>query len=262
MQKVLGKKQRIKNEEWISAMERIEEYVSRLELEELVEKTVSEIKETVGDKKAAYAWSAGKDSIVLGELCRMAGVKDCMLAVCNLEYPDFMSWIKANKPDNLTIINTGQDLNWLEKHPEMLFPQESKTAALWFKIVQHRAQEKYYREMELDMIILGRRRADGNYVGRGSNIYTNAKGITRFSPIADWPHEALLAFIHYYHLAMPPIYEWKNGYLCGTHPWPARQWTENQRNAWAEIYEICPEIVQNASGKIPGAEAYIKSISE
>ena len=37
-------------------------------------------------------------------------------------------------------------------------------------------------------------------------MYTNTKGITRFSPIADTRHEEILAIIHYYHLPMPPIY--------------------------------------------------------
>lgn len=260
MQKVLGKKQRIQNQDWLSAMEHIEEYVSMAELEELTVKTITEIKETVGDKKAAYAWSAGKDSIVLGQICEAAGIKDCMLAVCNLEYPPFMDWVNQNQPENLTIINTGQGLDWLQKHPEMLFPQQAKEAALWFKIVQHKAQEKYYRENNLDMIILGRRRADGNYVGKASNQYTNAKGITRYSPLADWPHEAVLAFIHYHNLQMPPIYSWHNGYLCGTHPWPARQWTGSIKNGWKEVYEICPDILQNASGAIPGAKEYIESL--
>lgn len=260
MEKALGKKQKISNSQWIEVFENIEKYVTRSELDDLVSKTVEEIKKNTDGKKAAYAWSAGKDSIVLGKLCEMAGIKECMMAVCDLEYPAFMEWINEHKPENLTIINTGQNLEWLEKHPEMLFPQKSKTASIWFRIVQHNGQAKYYKENQLDMILLGRRRADGNYVGHKSNIYTNAKGVTRYSPIADWSHEAVLAFIYYYNMDLPPIYDWKNGYLCGTHPWPARQWTKDEHNAWEEVYQICPEIVQNASGRIPGAKEYIKSI--
>jgi 3'-phosphoadenosine 5'-phosphosulfate sulfotransferase (PAPS reductase)/FAD synthetase len=257
MQKVLGKKQSIRNDDWISAYSRIEELVPMEELDKLIKSTVGQIRELARDKKAAYAWSAGKDSIVLGKICEMAGISDCMLAVSNLEYPAFMEWIEQNRPDGLSVINTGQDIRWLEKHQDMLFPQESKTAANWFKIVQHRAQEKYYKEHQLDMVILGRRKADGNYVGRGSNIYTNAKGICRYSPLADWPHEAILAFIHYYQLPLPPIYDWKNGYLCGTHPWPARQWTGSISNGWREIYEIDPSIVEAAAEIIPSAREFL-----
>ena len=110
------------------------------------------------------------------------------------------------------------------------------------------------------MLLLGRRRADGNYVGKGDNIYTNSQGVTRYSPLSDWTHEQVLAYIHYYNLAMPPIYDWKNGYLCGTHPWPARQWTGSTENAWSEIYEIDSSIVNEAAEYFESAKAFLKTI--
>lgn len=260
MKKVLGKKQSIRNEEWINALERIEELISRDELDKRVSLTVSELKEMTDGKKAAYAWSAGKDSIVLGDICRQSGVEDCMIAVCNLEYPDFLDWVDKNKPEGLKIINTGQDLEWLSNHLNMLFPQDSATAAKWFSIVQHRAQAKYYKENDLDMIILGRRRADGNYCGKGSNIYTNGTGVTRYSPLSAWSHEEILAYIHYHKLSLPPIYGWENGYLCGTHPWPARQWTGSIENGWMEVFKIDKNIVQEAAKLISSAADFLHSL--
>lgn len=127
-------------------------------------------------------------------------------------------------------------------------------------IVQHRAQREYFKAHELDVIILGRRRADGNYVGRNSNIYTDGKGVTRFSPLAAWKHEHILAYIHYHQLPLPPIYGWKNGYLCGTHPWPARQWTGSIENGWREVYDIDPGIVLAAAEKIDSARAFLKEV--
>ena len=128
------------------------------------------------------------------------------------------------------------------------------------RIVQHRAQREYFKAHELDVIILGRRRADGNYVGRNSNIYTDGKGVTRFSPLAAWKHEHILAYIHYHQLPLPPIYGWKNGYLCGTHPWPARQWTGSIENGWREVYDIDPSIVLAAAEKIDSARAFLKGV--
>ncbi len=254
----LGRKQNIKNEEWISAMENIETTVSRQELDALVATTIEDIRVKTSGKKAAYAWSAGKDSIVLGKICEMAGVSFGMIGVCNLEYPVFLKWVDENKPEGCEVINTGQDLEWLSNHPEMLFPQNSTIAAKWFSIVQHRAQREYFKAHDLDIIILGRRRADGNYVGRKSNIYTDGKGVTRYSPLADWSHEHILAFIHYYRLPLPPIYDWHNGYLCGTHPWPARQWTGSEENGWREVYNIDKEIVITAAERLPSAKAYLE----
>ena len=254
----LGRKQNIKNDAWLEAVANIEAAVSRQELDALVDATVEDIRAKTSGKIAAYAWSGGKDSIVLDKLCEMAGVTSSMIGVCNLEYPAFMKWVDENKPDGCEVINTGQDLEWLSKHPEMLFPQNSTTAARWFSIVQHRAQREYFAERDLDIIILGRRRADGNYVGRNSNIYTDGKGVTRYSPLADWSHEHILAFIHYHRLPLPPIYGWHNGYLCGTHPWPARQWTGSEENGWREVYNIDKEIVITAAERLPGAKAYME----
>ena len=259
MKKVLGRKQNMDNQSWRDAMVNIEEYVSRQELDLLVQDTVDSIKKLVNGRRVAFAWSGGKDSLVLEKVCEMAKIEQCMLAVCDLEYPKFIKWVENNKPENLEIVNTGQNLEWLSKHQEMLFPKDSKTAATWFKIVQHRGQEKYYREKKLDMIILGRRKVDGNYVGR-DNIYTNRKGITRFSPLAEWPHEAILAFLHYYNISIPPIYSWEKGYLCGTHPWPARQHMKNHMQGWEEVYRIDPIIVEQAAEYIEAAKKFLKYI--
>lgn len=256
----LKRKQITDNASWISAVATAQEAVTREELDNLVKSTVENIRDTVGAQRAAYAWSGGKDSIVLGKLCEMAGVTDSMIALCNLEYPSFLKWVMEHKPEGCEVINTGQNLDWLVKHPEMLFPGDCKMTGRWFSIVQHNAQRIYFQTHKLDVLILGRRRADGNYVGRGTNIYTDGKGITRYSPLADWRHEDILAFISYYGLELPPIYEWKNGYTCGTHPWPARPKAGSVGNGWREVYEIDPTIVAAAAEKIESARDFLKEV--
>lgn len=111
---------------------------------------------------------------------------------------------------------------------EDIMTMKDDKAAQWFHIVQHRGQARYYKEHQLEILLLGRRKADGNYVGK-DNIYTNSAGITRYSPLAEWRHEDILAYIHYYDVKLPPIYDWEKGYLCGTHPWPARQYMETEQ---------------------------------
>lgn len=260
MRSVLGRKQSSKHEDWICAMRDIESLISSEEVERKTVSTIAKIREITAGKTAAYAWSGGKDSLVLGRICEAAGIPDCMMGICNLEYPQFMEWLDYNRPEYLQIINTGQDLDWLAKHPEMLFPKDSKTASRWFQIVQHKAQAKYYREHNLDMIILGRRRADGNYCGKRSDIYTDGKGVTRYSPLADWKHEEILGYIHYFDVELPPIYEWEKGYLCGTHPWPARQYMETEQQGWKEVYDIDKSIVENGAQHFDGARKFLEAI--
>lgn len=212
-------------------------------------------------RAAAYAWSGGKDSIALRFVAEAAGVKDCLLGISNLEYPAFLRWVTDHMPPRLSVINTGQDLEWLARHPEMLFPATADLAAKWFKSVQHTAQARYYRENRLDVILLGRRRDDGNYVGPGPDpIYTSQEGVTRLSPLADWTHEDVFAVIDTYGLAMPPFYGWPRGYRCGTHAWAARQWCGTIRRGWGEVHGIDPSIVLHAARRIPSAAEYLESL--
>ena len=55
MKNVLGRKQSIRNEDWLKAMESIEDLISREELEEKVCTTVQEIQRMTNRKRAAYA---------------------------------------------------------------------------------------------------------------------------------------------------------------------------------------------------------------
>jgi hypothetical protein len=257
MKTVLGKKQTSSHENWLHVYSNIEQYVSKQETDNLVDRLVEQVKPIVCGKRVAYAWSGGKDSIALGFIMEQAGVHECLLGRNNLEYPAFLRWIDMHKPEGLEIINTGQDLKWLASHQEMIFPNESSLAAKWFSIVQHRAQDIYVKKHKVDILCLGRRIQDGNYVGSGG-IYTNARGITRFSPIAETKHEEILAIIHYYHLHIPPIYTWSRGFRVGTHCWPARQWCGCVENGFREVYEIDSSLVEEAANYIPSAKAFLR----
>lgn len=179
-----------------------------------------------------------------------------------IEYPGFVEWCKAHAPKGLTIVdNPKLDIKYVADHPEMLFPTNSKYAAQWFHILQHRGQAIYFKEQHLDIICLGRRLQDGNHVGgKGHNIYTDAKGVTRFSPIAHWKHEDVMAVIHYFlNDQQPPLYNWKNGYIVGTGVWPARQWVGTTQNGWQELWDINPQMVKDAAPYIASAKEFINT---
>lgn len=61
----LGRKQKISNDAWLNAMKHIEELVPKSELDERVGQTVKDIMATTNGKKAAVAWSGGKDSFTI-----------------------------------------------------------------------------------------------------------------------------------------------------------------------------------------------------
>ncbi len=254
---MLGRKQSASHEDFVAAVQDIERTTSRGRLDNLIDDAVEEIKQHCGGRRAAFAWSGGKDSIALEHVCRLAGVEECVLVITDLEYPAFLRWTTENMPPALEVVSTGQDLAWLAAHPEMLFPKDAATAGKWFKMVQHTGQKRYYQRRDLEIMMVGRRRADGNFVGEGGQ-YTSA-GVTRYSPIRDWRHEDVLALIHYEKKPMPPCYGWPRGYRVGTGPWPARQWCENDEAGFAEVWEIDPDVVRGAARVLPAAAAFLRA---
>ena len=256
----LGRKQRVTNEDWQRAYATCTKHVSKAHVDALLDRTVEQIRRVIAGKRVAYGWSGGKDSSALGFVMAQAGVGGCMLAIAeDLEYPAFLKWAAANGPKHLSIIDVGLDLKWLAKRPHMLFPQDSKTAGQWFRLIQHKAQTKYFKAQELDMIALGRRRADGNYTGKdGSGIYRNRVGVVRYCPLQHWTHEEVLALIRYYGLPLAPIYDWPNGWVVGTGAWPARQWTKGVMDGWSQVYAIDPQVVHRAAGYLASAEKFLR----
>jgi 3'-phosphoadenosine 5'-phosphosulfate sulfotransferase (PAPS reductase)/FAD synthetase len=234
--------------------------ISRAAVDAKVERAVGEVRAFCRGKNAAFAWSGGKDSIALAAVCDLAGVPDCVLGITDLEYPAFLAWVTAHMPDRLEVINTGLDLDWLAANPGMLFPHNASVAAQWFARVQHTAQRQYYRRNQLDVILVGRRRADGNFVGRDGENWYSADGVLRYSPLADWSHAEVFAVIDRFGLAMPPFYDWPRGYRCGTHPWAARQWCRNVAHGWHEVHTIDPTIVRQAAERLPSAAEYLGSL--
>lgn len=259
MKTALGRKQTISNDLWIDTMNRIEDLVSREELNEAVQLVIDDIRKNTAGKKAAYAWSGGKDSLVLSDICRKAGVTACMFAHTELEYPEFLGWCLSNLPEGCEVIPTGQNLDWLAQHQEMIFPKGRELNA-WYAGVQRVAFTKYFFEHGLDLILVGHRKADGNVCGR-DNMIRKSSGECRYAPLADWKHEMILAYIHYYRLQLPPIYGWKDGFRCGTHPWPSRMYEPSVEQGWRDVWEIDPEIVRGAAEKIESARNFLGEVT-
>lgn len=260
---VLQKKQTSKNEDWVSVKNNIEEYISYDECKELVEKTVDFIVSQTKGKKCAYGFSGGKDSIALKYVCELAGVNDCVLGIASgLEFPSFLKWIEDNKPKCLTIIDNKElTVDWLAKHPNMLFPELSSDNSKFYQMIQHSAQNKYFKEHDLDMVILGRRYQDGNYIGNRNLQYENGKGVVRFSPIANWKHEDVFACIHYFcNDNYPPIYDYPNGYIRGSGVWCERRpWCNSQEECLEEIYAADKSVLENAAKKIQVIKNFLKN---
>lgn len=259
MRKVLGRKQSSTNSEWLKAIAQIESLISFEEVEDFAEKAVNKIKKASMGKKVAYGYSAGKDSIVLDKLCERAGITDCFFGHCDLEFPSYLRWAFAHLPKNCEIINTHINLPWLKKHPEMLFTEDSKSLNRWYALIQRRAFTEYFEKHNPDFIIVGHRTLDGNICGKDGYIRKKS-GECRYSPIADWPHEVILGYIHYHNLKLPPSYTWEDGYVFGPTPWPIWGHPKSESEGWKMLWEIEPEVVFQAAEYFDSAMHFLKEV--
>lgn len=255
---VLGRKQvNIPNEPWQDVFDHIEDYVSRDECDHAAEAMLERIDAATRGKKAAFCWSGGKDSLVLADLCHQLGITKCALFLTQLEFPVFKAWLMEHKPAECEVLQLPFDLDWLAQHPEMLFPT-GKQMQLWHKLVQRQTMIRYFNRDSLDVLLIGHRRIDGNTCGKDGFIRRKS-GEVLFSPLYDWPHELIFAYIHYHGLEMPPIYQWHNGWRNGTHFWPTHK-VSSEEQGWKEVYDIDPSVVIAAAEKFPGARRFLKGV--
>jgi 3'-phosphoadenosine 5'-phosphosulfate sulfotransferase (PAPS reductase)/FAD synthetase len=223
----IPRKQRSTQADWLDALRSAYETPDRSRAERLVGEAAERIARRCDGLRASFGWSGGKDSQALRVVAEAAGVDRCVLVISELEYPAFLGWATDNMPWGCHVDARPLDLYWLYRNPEMLFPQDATTASKWFRQVQHAGQRAYCREDRIDVLLMGRRRADGNYLGAGGE-YRDRSGFVRSSPIGDWSHEDVLCVLGAYDMSLPPCYGWPRGFRVGTGPWPARQWCDDR----------------------------------
>jgi hypothetical protein len=66
---------------WAAVLARARTQWSDSELDDLIERTVTDIRHTVGSKRAAFAWTGAQDSLVLAYVAGLAGVHRAVLAI-------------------------------------------------------------------------------------------------------------------------------------------------------------------------------------
>lgn len=262
---MLGKKQRSKNSDFVRTWESIGSVISREQVDQRIQETLMKVAQVLKPGvKFGAAWSGGKDSVVVDFLLRQLSrdFPSCLGMTNDLEYPEFMRYVTNNMPQDLKVYNSGHSLDWLSRNLNMLFPKTADTAKLWFVGIQHKAQNKFYKEKELDVLVTGRRLKDSNYVGKNGIYKNKGTGVVRYSPIYDWTHEEVLGVMHYYKLPLAPFYSWPNGWIVGSGCWAARQWTGSIEQGWAEVYSIDPTVVIKAAELLDSARSFLNNLNQ
>ena len=262
MKTELGRKQNETNDRFVKVWNSIGEYVSLDEASRAVDDAAAEVLCVTHGKHVGYAWSGGKDSIALQVVMERAGIRKCYMAsVSALSFRHYLPWCREHGPASLEILDYDEvNVGWLAKHPQYIFNQRDHS--IWSKFCQVRGHDRFCLDNRLDMVILGRRYQDGNYIGpKGSNVVTKGNGVTLYSPIADWPHELVLAVIHYFKdRELPELYTYPEAFVEGTPIWSDYYKSgEDTAASYGRIYDIDRTIIERAARYIPTAAQFLNS---
>ena len=260
MKRVLGRKQSMKPADeklWWNVINHIEEYVSKEELARATEIARARILKATDGKKAAYTWSGGKDSLVISDLCQSVGITACQCLIKYTEFPAWVDWLIKNAPPNCQFLKVGFDLNYLAEHEELLFAR-GKIGQRWLRDIQQKCFREYLKQKNLDVVILGHRTIDGNVCGK-DGVRIQRDGGILFTPIFDWSHELVFAFLHYNKIEIPFMYKWYRGFYNGTCGW-AQRTAGSVNQAWREVYDIDPSVVIQAAEKLPSARRFLEEM--
>jgi hypothetical protein len=242
---------------WDEAWSTCMDVVSRAEAADLVERTAEWITTVVDGRSACYGWSGGKDSQALRVVCERAGVPDCVCCITELEYPACLAWLEAHRPPGCTFWNSGIDAAYVAARPGWLFPQAgTRQVGAWMARHQWRG-ERLFQQRGYDVMLLGRRRADGNVAPPVSHL----KGVgLRANPLARWSNMQALAVIRHFADGLPPIYGWPRGWFYGLSAWARREYNREE-DGWRDLWRDDPSLLYEAAETFPGAATMLATLA-
>lgn len=247
----------LNNEKCLEVWRKIDSIVPRWYVEKIIDDAVTEtwrMLDAINAKKFAFGWSSGKDSIALQAVMDRAGISDCVMCTSMLTYPEGKKWTEKYKPKNLTVIERKSlNLEYLRRNPEMLFPHNCQLAGKWIYITHRVGFDRYCRQNDVDTLILGERRFDGNFP---MLLFRNKNGLATIKPIFEWTHEEVLAVYKAYGPPeLAPWYYWPRGFHTGSRGWAQKRSNPIPKSQlWLELLEIDSSIVKNAAEILPVAK--------
>ena len=171
------------------------------ELEKKVRQSVSLIQKAVGDKVVEVAYSGGKDSDVILEFTKMAGVK--YRAIYKSTTIDPVGTVKHCKEKDCEIVRPKNGITFFKLVEQIGFPNRHKRFCC-----------KYLKEYKiLDMSIIGvrksesRKRAERYKEPIECRFYgSKKKHVQAIYPILDWSDDNVVEFIKERGIKCHPLY--------------------------------------------------------
>lgn len=249
----------IKKADWDvvrSTWDHIQELVPEAHVQAKARATIETLRQLAQGHTVGVAWSGGKDSQALRTLVELSGIPAQYFQI--LVQPEFEftaqeEFYAANRPAGCDVVRLDRGLEWVLAYPRRLFPNQPALYTAWSS-PKWQAQHAWAAEHGVDLLLMGRRRQDGNNTGK-AGFLTSKTGVITYCGIRDWLHEEVFALLSYHNVPCAPCYHWKaggQGFDYGTEPWPL--WTDYETTrpqAWAQVIAIEPALESFANQYFP-----------
>lgn len=231
-----------------------------LRLKDSTEAIMSE----AASKPLIIGYSGGKDSLVLRHMAEDCIDKPVFInCLLQNEYPRFEEWLVDTAPSGTVFVQDEElSLEYINEHPEFLFPEGKRERGIYVATFR-KPTYKYLLEHGVHQFMTGKRFEDGNTCGPADgkgmhSTYMRDGDMRTLNPMAEWSHSQLMAYIQYFHIELPEIYSYPNGFRFGTHPWTERDRVDGWiSKTFDEILEIDPSIVEDAAKRLDMARLYL-----
>lgn len=246
-------------EDWLRAWD--DPYASGLteeKLEQLEQEAIRFIKDE-SEGSVLCGHSGGKDSLVLYDLYKRAGYSKGIYATSRWEFPSFIDYRQREFTDDIKILMSDKDYDWLVKRGEP-FVRTADGLMDYHRILNTNPINRYLDKHEVDTYVVGRRWADGNNIPKSKIRYRGKHKTKVIHPIADWSHEAILAYIQKHDIELPSMYFMESsGFDNGTNVWPMMNIYDRPiEEQWRLMWKDEPKIVIEASKYYDGARLIIE----
>jgi 3'-phosphoadenosine 5'-phosphosulfate sulfotransferase (PAPS reductase)/FAD synthetase len=211
-------------------------------LAELESKAIAVIQKAVSlSTSRVIAFSGGKDAIVVAHMCGLVGIRD---AVCETSF-----YMEKQKH---CVIKTASDLglnarfmsslsdDWLRKHREIIFSNDTKIRSWTFSARQQSTVKKHANRYKYDCQIFGRRTQENSVK---STLYKTEAGL-QCHPIRDWTEKDVWDYFAKHGIRIPWIYGTRFGQLEGNAPFYTLKEKDmgSIDNCWALIESLDPKL--------------------
>jgi 3'-phosphoadenosine 5'-phosphosulfate sulfotransferase (PAPS reductase)/FAD synthetase len=212
------------------------------ELQTLVDEAHALISETLPRfSNPVLAYSGGKDALVVAHLMKQHGLTK---GVCEMSF----YFDRQDKDVRATAAMLGMDVDfvssrddeWLSRHPEFVFADDTKIRSRSFKARQQDSVRRYTRTNKHDLIVFGRRTEENTVK---ASLYKT--DFWSFHPIRLWREHHVWEYLSEIGVPKPWIYDTPFGQITGGNgPFYAvrASKTGGRDAAWRMVNEMDPSI--------------------